>query len=285
MEFRDEYAKFNEFYYKKLNNLFENAKSGTRFPATELVEELLKNQIDIDRPIVYKKLLDEEASLTIGSKKYILLPMGLINMKINLLFISDDYLQSIKVVPYVTEKHFRRIFLEKPVFDIFYYPEFLDRPLDESFAKCCDAYIKYYRETLGENWSKEDFYKMLKELKYLSVKYAQDEDTGEIFIIGFFGASIRSGAGGKCLTNAELFVMPEFRHLGIAQNMVGLSLFQAKQNGVENFDSVTYRAQPIDALAFWEKVGASVSGLVHIEGSISVMLEVIDKNNKSSKTL
>ena len=82
----------------------------------------------------------------------------------------------------------------------------------------------------------------------MSVKYAIDLKSKEIFAIGFFGASVREGAGGKALTNAELYVMPEFRKLGIAQKMVSLSFDLAQNDGIKSFDSITYRVQNHDAL-------------------------------------
>ncbi len=41
---------------------------------------------------------------------------------------------------------------------------------------------------------------MLKDLKYFTAKYARDEETGEIFAVGFFGSYLRKGSGGVCFT-------------------------------------------------------------------------------------
>lgn len=110
-------------------------------------------------------------------------------------------------------------------------------------------------------------------------------DTGEVFAIGFFGALVKNGAGGKALTDAELYVMPEFRKMGIAKRMVGLTFELAKNDGIDNFDSVTYRVQSCDALSFWQKIGASVTGLTHIEGSISEIIENIDNSNNKNRSI
>ena len=283
MKFRNEYAKFNDFYYSSLNNLIERSKIND-ISAKEFLDESLTRGVDFDTAL-YKLLIDEEEEVIIDSNKYKLLSIGLKNSNILSDFVSDEYHEQHTYPPRVTINTFKEIFFHPPKFESLYYPEYLIKPSDESFKRCCDAYIKHYRDTLGEIWSEKDFYKMLNELQYLTVKYAIDTNTNELFPVGFFGASVRSGAGGKCLTNAELFVMPEFRRLGIAQKMVGVSLYQAKEDGIENFDSITYRTAPTNALAFWEKVGASVSGLIHIEGSIPEMLDVIDKNYNNKKSL
>jgi hypothetical protein len=56
----------------------------------------------------------------------------------------------------------------------------------------------------------------------------------------------------------------------------------AKTDGIENFDSITYRVQSCDALSFWERIGALVTGLTYIEGNISEIIEIISsKKNKS----
>lgn len=116
----------------------------------------------------------------------------------------------------------------------------------------------------------------------MSIKYAEDLETGEVFAIGFFGTLVKNGAGGKSLTDAELYVMPEFRNKGIAKKIVGLTFELAKNVGIENFDSITYRVQTCDALAFWQKVGASVTGLTHIEGNIPEIIDVIDKSSRDN---
>ncbi len=127
------------------------------------------------------------------------------------------------------------------------------------------------------------FYQMVKELKFLSVKYAQDIETKEIFAIGFFGAYIRNGATGECLTNAELYVMPEFRRKGIAKKLVGLTFDRALEKNIYEFDSITYRLPNQDALSFWQSVGAEVSGLYHIEGNIEQMEQIISEKTGPRK--
>ncbi len=48
-------------------------------------------------------------------------------------------------------------------------------------------------------------------------------------------------------------------------------------HGIQNFDSVTYRVGNHDSLNFWNSVGATVSGLIHIEGNIPDMIETLNK--------
>ena len=227
--------------------------------------------------VIYKKLVDDYEEIKMGLKKYRLLPMGIINDNISNLFIDKT---NVSAPGHFHINQFRRILLDDSNFRLLYYPNDLKRPEENSFRRICDSYKEHYKENLEELWSNADFYKMISDLNYLSVKYAMDEETEEVFAVGFFGAYIRSGAGGKALTNAELYVMPEFRHHGIAKKMVGLTFELAKDAGIENFDSITYRVPNHDALAFWQGIGASVSGLFHIEGTISEMLDQIRTEKK-----
>lgn len=156
--------------------------------------------------------------------------------------------------------------------------------LKQIFRRICDSYIEHYKKSLNEVWSEEDFYARLTDLEYLSVKYAKDLETGEIFAVAFFGTLVKNSVGGKALTDAELYVMPEFRNMGIAKRMVGLTFELAKRDNIENFDSITYRVQSYDALSFWQRIGASVTGLTHIEGNISDIIEIIDKRCKKNRS-
>ena len=61
--------------------------------------------------------------------------------------------------------------------------------------------------------------------------------------------------------------------------MIALSFDLARSEGIENFDSITYRIQNQDSLSFLQGIGAKVSGLVHIEGNILEILEKLEKSN------
>ena len=78
--------------------------------------------------------------------------------------------------------------------------------------------------------------------------------------------------------------MPEFRGMGIAKKLVGLSFDEAQKNDILDFDSITYRVVGHDALSFWQSIGADISGLFHIEGDISEMGKIIeDKTGYKTK--
>ncbi|MCX4364527.1 MAG: GNAT family N-acetyltransferase [Bacilli bacterium] len=242
------------------------------------VDSIMRNcSLDFSN-VPYKQLADEARDEVIDGKKVTLLPMGLINDKVRH-FLEMD-------IKNIGKRRglalFKNLITTPNEFKTLYYPEFAKAATKEQLTRICKSYIEYYRDSLDETWSDETFYEMFSELKYLTVKYAQGEDE-EPYVIGFFGAYERSGATGKCLTNAELYVMPEYRKMGIAKRLVGLSFDQAKANGVESFDSITYRIENQNALAFWEKVGANVSGLIHIEGDVSEMLEKINEDVKLKK--
>lgn len=227
---------------------------------------IIDGKVDFNE-IIYKKLVDEEETIIIDGKKYTLLPMGLRKGAIPPSFVGADKPDKHVLM---TDGRFQEIVIGDK-FSLFYYPDDKNEPDFSCFDKVCQSYIDHYQNALGEKWSKKRFYDMIKELKYLSVKYAKDEETGEIFAIGFFGAYLRNGSDGPCLTNAELYVMPEFRGMGIAKRLVGLTFDEALKAGIRGFDSITYRVVMHDALSFWKSIGAVVSGLYHIEGDISEM--------------
>lgn len=225
--------------------------------------------------VPYKRLVDEETEVIVDDKKVTLLPLGVINDEVRN-FLNHD----VKTMgSRFALSSFKRLINRDDEYKTMCYPNGLTTPSKESLEELCASYIEYYKDSLDEEWSEEDFYKMFSELNYMSLKYAKREGTDEPYVIGFFGAYERSGAGGKSLTNAELFVMPEFRGMGIARKLVGITFDQAKNNGVNSFDSVTYHIKSQNSLAFWEKMGANVSGLIHIEGDITEMLEVINKES------
>ncbi len=237
------------------------------------IENIMRNcNIDFSN-VPYKQLVDEAREEVVDGKKVTLLPMGLINDKVRH-FLEMD-IKNIGARRGLAL--FKNLITSPNEYKTLHYPEFTKTPSKEQLTKICKSYIDYYRDSLDETWSDETFYEMFAELKYLTVKYAQ-EDGEEPYVIAFFGAYERSGATGKCLTNAELYVMPEYRKMGIAKRLVALSFEQAKNKGVESFDSITYRMESQNALAFWEHVGAKVSGLIHIEGDIAEILEKVNND-------
>lgn len=276
MKFKEEYTEFNSFYYQCLGIVKEKAEKNPNGIDAVFLRDCATMDVDFTTAI-YEKLVDGYDEIESDSKKYQLLPMGLVNDNIYPDFVNKNYTD---VSGRFRINQLRNTLLHKPTFRLFYYPNHADKPEIDTFRRICESYRKHYEENLKEFWSDEDFYKMISDLNYLSVKYAMDLETGEIFAVGFFGAYMRSGAGGKALTNAELYVMPEFRHHGIAKKMVGLSFELAKSEQIENFDSITYRVLNHNALAFWQGVGASISGLYHIEGNIPEMLEQIEQEKR-----
>lgn len=274
MKFKDEYTEFNDYYEKRLENIYETANARPNGSEDVFIKYCEESGIDVHSAL-YKKLLDDYEEVSIGSRKYILLPMGFINSNIPYSFIDKDYEGGTRI----GLNNWRNIFFHEPVFKMFYYPNDSKVPRRDTLDLVRDSYIEHYETTLDEHWSEEDFYARLNQIKYLSVKYAMDKETKKIFAVGFFGALVKSGAGGEALTDGELYVMPEFRKLGIAKKMVALSFELARLNGIENFDSVTYRVQNQDSLAFWKSVGAEVNGLIHIEGNIPEMIEKINNTN------
>ena len=272
MKYIEHYYKFNDYYKNKLNDCIEY-KRQNNFD----IQRLYNYDVDLEG-CVYKKNVDD--SCIIGKdKKYELLPLGLKNEFVPSYFINENIT---KVNVRISFDKVFSVVLRRTSYKIFYYSNNEDDSLTPDYdingnlRKVCDSYIKYYYESLEESWTVEEFFDMIKDLKYITIKYAKNLDTGEVFAVGFFGSNIRKGAGGECLTNAELYVMPEFRKLGIAKKLVGLSFEAAMQDGIENFDSITYRTPSMDALGFWENIGATVSGLYHIEGNVPEMINQID---------
>lgn len=272
MEYREEYTKLNEFYSGRLNNLIKRGQENPNSSEKHFLDECVAKNINF-KEVLYKKLIDDYEEVNLETNKYQLLPMGLINKSIPSWFIKEEPGGVPTINSYV------QIFLREPQFAPFYYPDDSKVPIEETFQSVCTSYIQHYKEALNESWCEEDFYKMLFSLKYLSIKYAFDLKENKVFAVGFFGTSVREGAGGKALTNAELYVMPAFRKLGIAKKMIALSFDLARSEGIENFDSITYRVQNQDSLSFLQSIGAKVSGLIHIEGNIPEMLEKLEKSN------
>ncbi len=280
MEFKKVYMGFNDFYYYRLNDMFSSANKDNDAVSAQFLKEVKEKEIDLHK-ILYKKLVDDYEETEINSKKIKLLPMGLRNYNVPGYFIRKG--ERTKAGRYGSINAFKDMFLNEAHFGPLYYHSNVS--FKQIFRRICDSYIEHYKKSLNEIWSEEDFYARLSDLKYLTVKYAINLETEEIFAIGFFGVLIKNSAGGKMLTDAELYVMPEFRNMGIAKKMVGLSFELAKSDGIENFDSITYRVPSYDALSFWQRIGASVTGLTHIEGSISDIIEVIDESCKKNRQI
>lgn len=276
---KDVYTDFNDFYYYRLDGIVREANAGNRIYA-EFLKKVNEKDIDLDK-VLYKQLVDDYEEVEIDSRKINLLPMGIINSDVPEYFVKKED-RSI-AGRYGNLNVFENMFLKDPNWEPLHYHT--SDNFRQVFGRICASYIEHYRKSLNEVWTEENFYARLNDLKYLSVKYAKDLDTGEVFAIGFFGALVKNGAGGKALTDAELYVMPEFRKMGIAKRMVGLTFELAKNDGIDNFDSVTYRVQSCDALSFWQKIGASVTGLTHIEGNISEIIENIDNSNKKNRSV
>lgn len=154
---------------------------------------------------------------------------------------------------------------------------------EATFGLISKSYIDHYKAVLGEEWSAQDFIDRLVSLSYRTFKYARDESTGKVHVVGFFGAQIATGAGGKYLTNAELYVLPQFRGLGIATELVNQSFELAHRDGINGFDSLTYRVKDFDPLTFWEKIGAECTELHHIAGDIDIMMNNISQLRQPSQ--
>lgn len=275
MRFIEQYEKYNDFFQSYLNSYIKKCKQSDSYDNIRFLKDLEEKSVDLEG-ITYKLLVDEVETIDLENDNYKLLPIGLINLNVITKFIGDA-----NDLTGIRRGSFKKMLFDEPKYGLFYYSN--DEKtisngfeIPESFKKLCESYITHYRETLGEVWSEKDFYNMLESLKYLVVKYALNVNTGELMAIGFFGSQVRCGAGGETLTNAELYVMPEFRGCGIAKKMVGLSFEVARMDGITDFDSITYRTPTMDALSFWNSIGAEVSGLYHIEGNISEIIEQIE---------
>lgn len=218
--------------------------------------------------IIYKIVFGEEEATQVEGKNYTIFPIGNINTRIQ--GILDGQIPRTRGTDSISGAI--RILTSKlePI-----------RLKGASFDRIRDSYISHYRDSLGEEWSVEDFNNRLNSLSYVTYKYARDEETGEILVVGFFGVQIATAAGGKYLTNGELYVLPEFRGRKIATELVHQTLDLANEDGIENFDSLTYSVPGANPLEFWEKIGANDTGLYHIAGSVSEMLDnTTERSNK-----
>ena len=220
-----------------------------------LSKELGQNAEDI----IYKIVFGEDEYIQVDGKEYTVFPIGNINTRVQ--GILDGRIPRTRGTDSISGAS--RILTSKlePI-----------RVNEASVERIRDSYISHYRDSLGEEWSTDDFNNRLNSLSYVTYKYARDEETGEIIVIGFFGVEIATAAGGKYLTNGELYVLPEFRGRKIATELIHQTFSLAHEDGIENFDSLTYSIPGSDSLKFWENIGANDSGLYHISGSVSEIL-------------
>lgn len=225
--------------------------------------------------IVYKIEYGEELPVEVNGKAYTLMPIGNINESVQSQIEHRTHnrgTDSVSGVQHIISKKLTPITVK-----------------DANMTQIRDSYIEHYHEALGENWSKEDFDNRVASLSYRTYKYARDEETGEMIVVGFFGAQIATGAGGKYLTNAELYVLPEFRGKGIATELVRQTFELAQKDGIEGFDSLTYKVPGHNSLQFWKNIGAENTELYHISGDVNTMITNIDyitqKQNSDSPKL
>ena len=188
MKYIDKPAEWNNNFYKYIKYVLKRYKEALdKGHVPDYIERIKKQLIEgpiAFNSIVYKKLIDEEETVEINGKLFKLLPMGLVNTNIKKDFIGPDKQQL--EFSKLRNGTLSSCLLES--FHVFYYPNDILNPDFSLFDKVCKSYIKHYKKTLGEEWSEKNFYNMIKDLNYLSVKYARDEEKGEIFAIGFFGA-------------------------------------------------------------------------------------------------
>lgn len=210
----------------------------------------------------YEVIFGEEKIVDLGGHEFVLLPVG-------------NYKQNLKTLVrkgYQARRGNSHSALERSLCENF-------EPIiikDADFRSICDSYISHYKNVLGEEWSSGDFKKRITGLKYRTHKYARDTQTNKIIVVGFFGANIADGAGGQYLTNAELYVLPQFRGRGIAKELVRQSFDLAYEDGIRSFDSLTYRVTDYNPLKFWESINAETTELIHIAGDIGEMLEKLN---------
>ncbi len=166
------------------------------------------------------------------------------------------------------------------------YEEFEPITIDYAdWRDICNSYLSHYQNILDEHWSDKDFTNRIQDLKYRTYKYAKDSKTGKTIVVGFFGANIAYGAGGKYLTNAELYVLPQFRGRGIARELVWQSFTLAYADGIRTFDSLTYRVPNHNPLNFWKKAGAETTELIHIAGDLAEMIKRLEARNENKENV
>lgn len=155
-----------------------------------------------------------------------------------------------------------------------------------AIPQLAQAYADHYNNAdLGENWTTEEVEDMLNwQLgqslgRYFLVKWARDLEDGREFPVGFFCAYTKPYQSGKMLWDGELFVLPEYRRLGIATELTQALFTIAKSAGVEFFESLTYEDEEGYPLKFWQRLGVKDSDLIHMYGDTDTVLSNIEENN------
>lgn len=251
-------------HVKTIGNVIpENAMQKLMLHNEKYVLTFLKeNNIKRIQDIPYEVIFGEEEIVDLGGNSFVLLPVGNYKHRLKSLVI-EGYQANSGCGPSTLmrrlESKFEPIIIK-----------------DADFRSICDSYISHYKNVLGEEWSSGDFKKRITGLKYRTHKYARDTQTNKIIVVGFFGANIADGAGGQYLTNAELYVLPQFRGRGIAKELVRQSFDLAYEDGIRSFDSLTYRVTDYNPLKFWQSINAETTELIHIAGDIGEMLEKLN---------
>lgn len=154
------------------------------------------------------------------------------------------------------------------------------------------AYKEHYNNIgLGEHWTQEEVENMLNWQqgqslgRYFLIKWARDLETLEEFSTGFFCAYTKPFQGGKMLWDEELFVLPEYRRLGIATDLTEAIFTIAKKYNVKFFESLTYEEEDGYPFKFWQSLGVHRDDLIHIFGETNTILSNIENQNNNNLNL
>lgn len=119
--------------------------------------------------------------------------------------------------------------------------------------------------------------------RYFIAAWARDEKGNE-FPIGFAAGNSHPYNGGKKLCNAEVFVLPTYQKFGVGTELVYALLYQAKRDGITNFEGLTYDMDNMNhPIGWWESMGARKVDLIPIEGNIEAMITRIKNKSKIKK--
>lgn len=146
-------------------------------------------------------------------------------------------------------------------------------------------YAQYYEKTLGEDWNEKYASNMIWSFtgRYFIAAWARDKK-GNKFPIGFAAANSQPYNGGKKLCNAEVFVLPTYQKFGVGTELVYALLYQAKRDGITNFEGLTYDMDNMNhPIGWWESMGARKVDLIPIEGNIEEMITSIKNKSKIKK--
>ncbi len=156
---------------------------------------------------------------------------------------------------------------------------------DVAIPQLAQAYADHYNNAgLGEHWTTEEVETMLKwQLgqslgRYFLIKWAMDLESNKEFPIGFFCAYAKPYQGGQMIWDGELFVLPEYRKVGIGTELTQALFTIAKSSGVDFFESLTYEDENGYPLKFWQKLGVNSDDLIHIYGETEKILSNIEEN-------